>query len=1023
MVLLAGAITIGAVPGRPDRDKVVFAYYQGPGSTDIRGIRWGAITHIGWSFVTFDNNATLYGVSSFNARSSELKAGGVAANSGCKVILVLANRNFDETTLSVVMQSASLRQTLINNVVSVVSDPTNGCDGVNLDFEFIWNSTTRDGMAIFIQNLHTALKALSPPRELSIYTLPSWSSTQYNAANLTNYTDYVIYSGYDFASGSTMQAVGEYGTTSTFSIVGNLDDYIAAGVPAEHLVIGLPFYTKSWDTTVSGVYGQTGTQAGADSLNQANYDTLYRSSAYPKQDSIPLNHYTKWYTRLISGSTYRLTTFDDVQTLEYKMRLVKAWKGASSRGKQLGGIGFWSLLWLTETSSVDPNNTGAGAQSFTRTLAFPYTLMEELYAPPGTRVYRAETFEHISGETSTGYNARWREPEDGPDDQNVDAANSARAPAVAPSGAPAGSNEVLAVTFRFTALPGKFFFKHQPLYATNTPYTIDWGNALVNVDSTTKFVADLHVPAAYAGTTIRMVVRDGNNQLEKGPVFNLTSSGWRQVTFDLANDTITAYTTSEGGYTSGNGVINTAGGGARDITFAGFEVNSTGFSGATGTINLDKITYTHSNPGNRNYVINEFRYATAAQQFVEISGPAGIAMPAGLQVRTVSGFSGNVVDTVAIGGNVIPGTGLYLVGASGLSATRNQAMTDGTLRTGYPNAIQLYDTGTGTVYDSVVYGAYGGLDGLDGPGNPIVGDFGPGWLGEISDGTNPAGAPYSVGRFPDGAITYINANDFSFMNATPGAANGNGAGVLPVSYAFETAPATAFQTFNAFGVVDPPASIDPPNTRGNVYRCVDPAGGGVMGAIGDSALGSSGAGYEVTGEIYIPGSGEPVQSNGIGICGTQGSRFFPTTTPAASGYENGYWLIFENASGAGLNDGRADHAGVFEFVHATNDGLDSTPVALLGSKTLANVGISGGGWTTFRLTVNPSAAAGNQLAAQINNVDVFRGSLPAGGPTKGAFQVGFRENHTGAPVANEGTWLNNVQIALPGSSVESWELY
>jgi GH18 family chitinase len=136
-----------------------------------------------------------------------------------------------------------------------------------------------------------------------------------------------------------MQAVGEYGTTSTYSIVGNLDDYIAAGVPAEHLVIGLPFYTKSWDTTVSGVYGQTGTQAGADSLNQANYDTLYRSSAYPKQDSIPLNHYTKWYTRLISGSTYRLTTFDDVQTLEYKMRLVKAWKGASSRGPEQHGGG------------------------------------------------------------------------------------------------------------------------------------------------------------------------------------------------------------------------------------------------------------------------------------------------------------------------------------------------------------------------------------------------------------------------------------------------------------------------------------------------------------------------------------------------------------------------------------------------------------------------------------------------------------------------------------------------------------
>jgi spore germination protein YaaH len=395
MAVLSCLLSAWAGP-RPDRDKIVFAYLQSPTSTDIRGLRWHAITHIGWSFITFDENADLGGVSTFNSRSAELKPGGAAANNGVKVVIVLANKNFDEGLLSTVMTSATLRQKLVNNVVAVVSDPTNGCDGVNLDFEFSWGTATRDGIAAFIQSLYTALKALSPPRELSIYTIPSWSSTQYNAANLTNYTDYVIYSGYDFASGSTMQAVGEYGTTNTYSIVGNLDDYIAAGVPPEHLVIGLPFYTKMWDTDASGSYGGTGTQVGAGSLINANYDTLYRSSPYPKYYSTPQNHHTMWYKRLVSGSTYRLTTFDDAQTLEYKFRLVKAWKGANARGKQLGGIGFWSLLWLVNDTSVDPNNTAAGPQSFTRTLGFPYTLMEELFAPPGTRTFRVETFEHTS---------------------------------------------------------------------------------------------------------------------------------------------------------------------------------------------------------------------------------------------------------------------------------------------------------------------------------------------------------------------------------------------------------------------------------------------------------------------------------------------------------------------------------------------------------------------------------------------------------------------------------------------------
>lgn len=1021
-LLLWGAAPLGMAGPRPDRDKIVFAYLQSPTSTDIRGVRWHALTHIGWSFITFDANADLGGVSSFNSRSVELKPGGVAANNGVKVVIVLANANFDETILSTVMTSATLRQKLIDNVVALVSDPTNGCDGVNLDFEFSWGTSTRDGISAFIQSLYTALKALSPPRELSIYTIPSWSSTQYNASVLTNYTDYVIYSGYDFATGSTMTAVGRYGSTGTDSIVGNLDDYIAAGIPPDHLVIGLPFYTKMWDTTSSGTYGQTGTPVGAGALIDANFDTLYRNPSFTKSYSSPTDHHAKWYLKPVSGSTYRLTTFDDAETLEYKFRLAKAWKGANARGKQLAGIGFWSLLWLVNETSVDPNNTAAGPQSFTRTLEYPYTLMEELFAPPGTRTFRVETFEHASSDTNTGFNARWRSPTDGPDDQNVDSATASRSPANAPAGAPSGSHKVLAVNFKFTATPGRFFFKHQPLMGTSTPYAVDWGNAIVRVPATTKFVADIHTPSGYPGTTIRIVVRDANNQLEKGPAFSLASAGWKTISFDLLNDPVSPYSTSEGAYVSGNGVIDTAGAGARDITFAGFEVATTGFTGSVGTINFDRILYTPSLPGNRNYVINELRYASSTQQFVEIAGPAGTTTPAGLVLQAVSGATGNVVATVNVGGQLIPASGLLLVGASALSAVRHVAMPDGTLLTGTPSAVRLFDTTTGIIYDSVVYQSAGGLDSLDGPFTPVVADFGPPWLGEIATGLNAAGDAYSMGRVPDASISYVNGHDFSFMSATPGLPNGAGL-TLPASFNFEAAPASAFQTFDQFKVVTPPSSIDPAGTHGKVYRCVDPAGGGVLGVIGDASLGAGGAGYQVVGEVYLPTASEPAQAIGVGFCGTQGSRFFPTASPGTSSYENGYWLIYENVAGVGLNDGQPDHPGTVQFVQALNDGLHTAPTVLLGAKTLAQLGVTAGTWVKFRLVVEPSAAPANQLIASINDVEVYRGQIPTEGRTSGAVQFGFRENHTGAPATNEGTWIDNLVIAPVNSAVTSWELY
>lgn len=318
-VMVGGAAA--QLPDRPDRDKVVFAYLQSPTATDVRGVRWHALTHVGWSFVSFNASAALSGTAAFNTRSAELLPGGVAANNGVKVIAVLANQDFDESILDTVMRSASLRSTLITNVVNLVGHPTTGCDGVNLDFEFSWDATTRDGMMIFIQDLQAALKALNPPRELSIYTTPTWSDTRYDAGVLQNHTDYVVYSGYDFASGNTMTAIGRYGTPSTFSIVRNLDQYMAAGISADHLVLALPFYARSWTTDGVGTYGDVGSSPVSRSVIDTNFDTTWRSPVLTKNYSVPVNHHGVWYKRDQGGGVWHLYTFDDAQTMEYKMRL------------------------------------------------------------------------------------------------------------------------------------------------------------------------------------------------------------------------------------------------------------------------------------------------------------------------------------------------------------------------------------------------------------------------------------------------------------------------------------------------------------------------------------------------------------------------------------------------------------------------------------------------------------------------------------------------------------------------------
>ena len=94
-----------------------------------------------------------------------------------------------------------------------------------------------------------------------------------------------------------------------------------------------------------------------------------------------------------------------------------------------------------------------------------------------------------------------------------------------------------------------------------------------------------------------------------------------------------------------------------------------------------------------------------------------------------------------------------------------------------PQATALVEAASGFVHDALVYEAFGGLDdlvrretlGVTGRGRP--------WLGECAGGTDTSGAPNSPGRFPDGADTLVNAADFSFQAASPGALQPNSGSV------------------------------------------------------------------------------------------------------------------------------------------------------------------------------------------------------------------------------------------------------
>jgi hypothetical protein len=891
--------------------------------------------------------------------------------------------------------------------------------GINLDFEFTWPAATRDGMMQWIRDLRAVLNSLPEPLELSIYTTPTWSAVRYDAATLRDFTDYVIPSGYDYATGLTVTATGRYGPASQFSILQNTDNYISAGIPPEKLVVALPFYGRAWESTNPNIsYGQNAdVRTSARGFLRSNFDTTFLlPNPIPSFDATPPTHQSRWSRQEISPGTFEAVTFDDMVTLENKVRMVKAWPGNQQTGRPLAGVAFWSLMWLTEASGRDPNNLSM--TNLRRTAGGPYNLLETLFAPPGTRRFRIDTFEGTTL-TSTGFSTRWVAAGTSPD--SVAVSSSSRQMVATPSGGPAGDVRSLQFSTNFSG-PGRGFLRYQFVVGSNAaPHSLDLNHHLVALPRQARLRAWIHTPANYANASVAMVVRDAQGQFEKGPAVSLATAGWREVVWDLASNAagnVNPFNTVEGFTSSGDGILQTAGQGAQDIHFAGFEIVT---GGAVNTqLNVALLEWEISETDGARYVINEFRYADTTQQFVEIYGPAG-PLPAGLVLRGIDGNTGTTSTELLLTGTIPDDTGngfgYHVIGTNTVPHV-DQVVSSGFFPTASPSAIELFEIPRGRQHDALAYRAHGGVRLIGSPGNPKAADFGPGWQGEISNGGDTLGNRYTLGRYPDGFGEGSNEENFTPMGATPGAPNGNAISG-PVTFDFDVVSpvSQAFRTYNAassgnFTVEAPPAGVGPSPNGGNVHRCVDSSGGGAVTYFGDAAFGHNGQGQNVAGQVFVPAATQPVQSIGLGLCVGSGSTFF-SGSPGSNGMDRGYWLIYQNAPGANLNHGQGDHPGTWLFVHATNDGLGFTSATtVLGSASNAALGLPNGGgvWTSFRLSSHRNVGGNNQLLATVNGVEIYRGPLPADGPFRGPFAVGFRENHPGGPIAVEGTWIDALEF-------------
>ena len=247
-----------------------------------------------------------------------------------KVWAIVSNNSYKAPT-SEVLNDYKKRADLINKIVTMTI--SYNLDGVNIDFENM-NESDKDVFSRFIIELAPRLKEYGTVLSVDVTApdgSPDWSLC-YNRNKIGKIADYVIFMAYDQYGVSSTSA----GTTAGADWVEvNIKKFLGQEeVAAEKIILGMPFYTRAWNETSSGVKSTV-------------ISMKYVDSAVPEEATRQWNNDLKQYyvEYQKNGTNYKMW-IEDENSIEAKFILMHNYNlaGAAYWQKDMEKEGIWELV-------------------------------------------------------------------------------------------------------------------------------------------------------------------------------------------------------------------------------------------------------------------------------------------------------------------------------------------------------------------------------------------------------------------------------------------------------------------------------------------------------------------------------------------------------------------------------------------------------------------------------------------------------------------------------------------------------
>ena len=236
--------------------------------------------------------------------------------------------------------TAAGRAMFASSAVQFVQDL--GFDGIDIDWEYPANDTEAGNMVLLLQAVRQALDNYSSSNNLNYHFLLTIASpagpSHYNIMHLQDmdqYLDQWNLMAYDY-TGSFASFTGHqanlYNSNSNpnatpFSTDKAIQDYIAAGVTASKIQMGMPVYGRAFEGTAG--LGKSFTGVGSGSWENGIWD--YK--ALPKAGATVMTDTESGATYSYDANAQELISYDTVDMVKQKTTYVTS--------KGLGGGMFW----------------------------------------------------------------------------------------------------------------------------------------------------------------------------------------------------------------------------------------------------------------------------------------------------------------------------------------------------------------------------------------------------------------------------------------------------------------------------------------------------------------------------------------------------------------------------------------------------------------------------------------------------------------------------------------------------------